>query len=140
VDAEGGELNAPLVLRLCPGDELRAAIEAAVGAAKCEAAFVVAGIGSLASTRLRLAGADEPMTIEGDVEILTLSGSASPQASHLHASVSDARGRVWGGHVAPGCVVRTTAEVAIALLPALAFTRERDEFTGYDELVVRAAT
>ena len=140
MDAEGSELNAPLVLRLHPGDDLRAAIEAAVAAAGCEAAFVVAGIGSLAQTRLRLAGADDAMTIAGDVEILTLAGSASPRASHLHASVSDASGRVWGGHVSPGCMVRTTAELVIALLPALAFTRERDEVTGYDELVVRAAT
>lgn len=46
--------------------------------------------------------------------------------------------QVLGGHVAPGCLVRTTAEVLLALLPAWQFARESDAATGYDELVVRA--
>jgi hypothetical protein len=45
---------------------------------------------------------------------------------------------VFGGHVAPGCRVRTTAEVLLALLPEWAFTREPDTATGYAELVVKA--
>jgi hypothetical protein len=40
--------------------------------------------------------------------------------------------------VAPGCIVRTTAEVLLALLPEWEFAREPDALTGYDELVVRA--
>ena len=58
---------------------------------------------------------------------------------HLHAAVADADGRVTGGHVAAGCVVRTTAEVLVVLLPAWHFERAPDATTGYDELVVRAA-
>ncbi len=127
----------PLPLRLRPGDDLRAALEAAVQDAGCEAAFVLSGIGSLERTRLRLAGADSPETIDGDVEILTLSGSVAANGTHLHASVSDARGRVWGGHVVPGCRVRTTAEVLVALLPAWRLARQPDAVTGYDELVAR---
>ena len=45
-----------------------------------------------------------------------------------------------GGHVAPGCIVRTTAEVLLALLPDWAFAREPDALTGYDELVVRGVS
>jgi predicted DNA-binding protein with PD1-like motif len=126
-----------LPLRLNPGDDLRAAIEAAVAAQGCRAAFVLAGIGSLAATRLRFAGAEQAGTIEGDVEILSLSGSVSSQGAHLHISVSDAAGRVLGGHVAPGCTVRTTAELLLALLPEWDFTREPDARTGYSELVLR---
>lgn len=44
-----------------------------------------------------------------------------------------------GGHVAAGCIVRTTAEVLLALLPEWDFAREPDAATGHDELVVRAA-
>ena len=124
-------------LRLNPGDDLRAAIEAAVAAQGCRAAFVLAGIGSLTATRLRLAGAEQASAIDGDVEILSLSGSVSSQGAHLHISVSDAAGRVLGGHVAPGCTVRTTAELLLALLPEWDFTRERDARTGYPELVLR---
>jgi predicted DNA-binding protein with PD1-like motif len=51
-------------------------------------------------------------------------------------SVADADGRVSGGHVGPGCMVRTTAEVLVALLPAHRFSREHDPATGYQELRV----
>ncbi|MDO9314096.1 MAG: DNA-binding protein [Burkholderiaceae bacterium] len=126
-----------LPIRLLPGQDLRRALEEAVAARGCRAAFVLSGIGSLAPAVLRLAGASEVSTIDGDVEILTLSGSIAPHASHLHASVSDAGGVVVGGHVAQGCTVRTTAEVLLALLPDWTFSREPDATTGYDELVVR---
>ena len=39
----------------------------------------------------------------------------------------------------PGCIVRTTAEVVIALLPAWDFGREVDATTGFKELVVLRA-
>lgn len=128
-----------LPVRLRPGQDLRRALEAAVAERGCGAAFVLSGVGSLAPTLLRLAGASAPTAIDGDVELLTLSGSLAPQGSHLHASVSDARGTVIGGHVAYGCTVRTTAEVLLTLLPGWHFTREPDAATGFDELVVRRA-
>ncbi|HEY9022710.1 MAG TPA: PPC domain-containing DNA-binding protein, partial [Burkholderiaceae bacterium] len=74
---------------------------------------------------------------EGDLEILTLSGTLGAGGAHLHMSLSDADGRVLGGHVAPGCIVRTTAEVLLALLDDVRFTREPDAATGYAELHVR---
>ena len=126
-----------LPLRLGPGDDLRAALEAAVAAQGCGAAFVLAGIGSLSATCIRLAGAEHATTLDGDVEILTLSGSIAANGSHLHVSVADASGRVLGGHVAPGCIVRTTAELLVALLPDWQFAREPDAATGYAELVLR---
>jgi predicted DNA-binding protein with PD1-like motif len=80
------------------------------------------------------------------MEILSLSGtvavnvadSGAHSSPHLHMALSTATGEVFGGHVAPGCIVRTTAEVLLALLPEWAFSREPDAATGYDELVVRA--
>jgi len=124
-------------LRLNPGDDLRRALDAALAAEGCAAAFVLSGIGSLRAARLRFAGVEAPEHIEGDLEILTLAGTLSPDGSHLHMSVADAAGRVRGGHVAPGCIVRTTAEVLIAWLPAWRFAREPDAATGYAELTVR---
>lgn len=52
-------------------------------------------------------------------------------------SVAGADGRVSGGHVAPGCIVRTTAELLVALLPGHAFARQLDDTTGYPELAIR---
>ena len=123
-----------LPLRLQPGDDLRRAPEAAVVARDAEAAFVVSGIGSLNPALVRLAGAAEPTRIGGELELLTLSGSVAVNGSHLHLSVSDASGRVTGGHAAYGCTVRTTAEVLLVLLPDWRFSREPDAATGYAEL------
>ncbi|MDL9997635.1 DNA-binding protein [Variovorax sp. J22P240] len=126
-------------LRLNPGDDLRRTLDAALALHGCAAAFVVAGIGSLSAARLRFAGVETPEALAGDLEILTLSGTLSPDGSHLHMSVADAQGQIFGGHVAPGCVVRTTAEVLVAWLPEWRLTREFDAATGYAELTIRKA-
>lgn len=130
----------PWPVRLSPGQDLRAALVAAVAEAGVQAAFVLQGIGSLDGAQLRYAGLPQPTALTGDLEILTLAGSVAPDGAHLHMSVSDARGMVLGGHVAAGCIVRTTAEVLLALLPGHAFRREHDPLTGYAELTVRPAT
>jgi uncharacterized protein len=118
-------------LRLNPGDDLRGALEAPAATG-----FVVAGIGSLSQAQLRFAGEAAPTSLAGPLEILTLSGSLTPAGAHLHASVADASGRVWGGHVCAGCTVRTTAELLIAPLPAGSLGRAFDAATGYAELVI----
>lgn len=127
-----------LPLRLTPGQDLRRALEAAVAAAGCSAAFVIAGIGSLGEVVIRWAGRDgaEP-PLRGSFEIVALSGTVAGNGSHLHAALSDADGRVLGGHLGHGCTVRTTAEVLVALLPDWDFRREPDAATGFEELVIR---
>lgn len=128
-------------IRLTPGQDLRTALQAAVHSQNCRAAFVLSGIGSLSTAGLRLAGADQPVRLTGDMEILSLSGTVAfdgvQSSSHLHMALSTSTGQVLGGHVAAGCIVRTTAEVLLALLPEWEFAREPDAVTGYDELVVR---
>ena len=121
-----------LVLRLVPGQDLRAALEAAA-----DSAFVLAGIGSLSHTALRLAGAEVLLQEDGDFELLSLSGSIAANGAHLHASLARADGSVIGGHVAPGCIVRTTAELLLALLPEWQLRREPDPRTGFPELRAR---
>ncbi|MFX1738114.1 DNA-binding protein [Paraburkholderia sp. A1RI_3L] len=126
-------------LRLVPGDDVRVALQHALRDAGLQAAFVVQGMGSLSVAQLRYAGAQDATALHGDLEILTLAGSLSPDGPHLHISVANARGEVFGGHVAPGCIVRTTAEILVALLPEHYFSREIDPRTGFAELVVRHA-
>ena len=87
--------------------------------------------------QIRFAGAPACTELRGDLEILSLGGSLSPDGPHLHIAVSDASGRVTGGHMGPGCVVRTTAEVMVLLLPGHRFSREHDPATGFKELFVR---
>lgn len=131
----------PFPVRLTPGQDLRASLEAAVLAQNCRAAFVLSGIGSLSTAGIRLAGAAQPTRLTENMEILTLSGTVAAggdkTGSHMHMAISTANGQVLGGHVAPGCIVLTTAEVLLALLSDWQFTREPDSLTGYDELVIR---
>ncbi len=132
----------PLPIRPNPGQDLRPALEAAVQSQDCRAAFVLSGIGSLSAAGLRVAGAEQPERLTGDMEVLSLSGTVAfdgvKSSSHLHMALSTATGQVLGGRVAAGCIVRTTAEVLLALLPEWEFSREADAVTGFDELVVRA--
>ena len=126
-----------LALRLTAQQDLRASLESALASHACDAAFVLQGIGSLSTAHIRFAGMPDATVFQGSLEILTLAGSLSPDGGHLHISVADAQGRVFGGHVAYGCLVRTTAEVLVALLPEYRFSREPDAQSGYRELAIR---
>lgn len=123
-----------LPLRLSPGADLRSTLTAALAGTGAPAGFVLQAIGSLSVVRLRLAGRDALTGLEGDYEILTLAGSLSQDGPHLHMSVADRAGAVLGGHVGPGCIVRTTVEALVAVLPDHLFTRVHDASTGYPEL------
>lgn len=125
-----------LALRLLPGEDLRAALEAAFAAAPERAGFVCAAVGSLTRATLRLAGAEGASLVEGPLEIVALSGTLAPEGPHLHLAVADARGRVSGGHLLAGSPVRTTCELVIGLTDAVRFTRRSDTRTGYAELFI----
>lgn len=129
------------VLRLAPGDDLRASLEFAFAELArhhgIQAACIVSAVGSLSRAVLRYADKSAGSDINAPLELLMLSGTLSPDGAHLHASVSDEHGEVKGGHLMPGCIVRTTAEVVIALLPGWQFRRELDQATGFNELTVR---
>jgi predicted DNA-binding protein with PD1-like motif len=124
-------------IRLSPGVDLRRALEDTAVKQSAESAFVVAGIGSLCGASLRYAGEAMESKMTGPLEILSISGTLSSSDAHLHMSVSDASGRVYGGHVGYGSTVRTTAEVLLAQLGDWSLTREHDPATGFNELVVR---
>jgi len=121
-------------LRLQPGDDLRGAQEAWMGEQQAQAGCVISAVGSLSVAQLRLAGASETTTIYGGLEIISLSGTLSPDGAHLHIAIADSSGAVIGGHLCAGSVVRTTAELVIGLLPEWRFQRELDPATGYAEL------
>lgn len=121
-------------LRLQPGDDLRQALEAWMGEQQEQAACLISAVGSLSVAQLRFAGAAEATVIHGELEILSLSGTLSPDGAHLHIAVSGSSGAVIGGHLCAGSLVRTTAELVIGLLPDWRFNRELDPATGYPEL------
>jgi len=124
-------------VRLRPGQDLRRELLAVAERERIQAGWVLTAVGSLSRATLRLAGAASHATLEGALEIVALAGTLSQGGSHLHLAVADDRGTTVGGHLAEGCVVRTTAEVVVGADDRLRFDREPDPETGYDELVVR---
>jgi uncharacterized protein len=126
-------------LRLAPGDDLRAHLEALTRARGLRAGCVLAAVGSLDKACIRLADEPAPTEFDGPFEIVSLSGTLSPDGPHLHVSLADANGIVIGGHLGVGSIVRTTAEIVIGELQGLAFAREPDARTGYRELAIRPA-
>ncbi len=125
-------------LRLQPGNDLRKTLEAWMGEQQEQAGCVISAVGSLSVAQLRLAGAAEATAIQGELEILSLSGTLSPDGAHLHIAVADSSGAVIGGHLCAGSLVRTTAELVISLLPEWRFNRELDPAPGYAELQIKA--
>jgi glutaredoxin len=56
--------------------------------------------------------------LQGDLEIITLQGTVSPQGVHLHLSLSDGDCQVWGGHLEHGTLVLKGADLLVGFLVA----------------------
>lgn len=78
----------------------------------------------------------EASTLSGDLEILSLAGTLSPDGAHLHIALANDTGVVTGGHLCAGSLVRTTAEQMLGLLPGWVFQRAADHATGCAELQI----
>ena len=63
-------------------------------------------------------------------------GTLSLDGCHIHISVSDESLQTYGGHLMPGCLVNTTAEIVILELGSYTFKRVEDDETGYKELMI----
>lgn len=122
--------------RLTPGQDLYNSIEMFVQERKIEAGCVLSGVGSLTHVTLRFANQEVHNEDTGHFEIVSITGTVSTHGSHLHVSVSDGQGRTFGGHLVPGCLIYTTAEIVILAFDDVVYKREFAEDSGYDELVV----
>lgn len=125
-------------IRLTPGFDVKAELDRLVREEGWKAACVVSAVGSLTVVPVRFANAEEPEWLRGHFEIVSLSGTLSPDGSHLHISVADGAGKMTGGHLMAGSEVYTTAEIVIGVLEEWEFSRELDERTGYEELAVQS--
>jgi predicted DNA-binding protein with PD1-like motif len=123
-------------LRLHPDEDLRDRLQALTQAHGWEAAAIVTAVGSLRQAHLRFAGQPDGTVLDGPFEILSLVGTLSRHGLHLHISLGDAHGQVWGGHLLSGCPIYTTAEIVLTTLPGLVFARSPDPVTGYRELAI----
>ena len=126
--------------RLHRGQDLYEAVETYVNDHHIAAGAVVSGVGCVSRWRLRDATGVRVRSGEEDVEIVSLMGTVSEHGCHLHASFSREDLTTFGGHLLPGCIVNTTAEIVLAEITDCVFTRAPDSETGYDELVIAPAS
>ena len=123
--------------RLRSGQDLKKELDAFVQQNHVAAGTMVTCVGSLTDVTLRLANQDGPSVWQGHFEIVSLVGTLSTNGSHLHLSVSDSTGQTIGGHLLEGCLIYTTAEIVVGVMPDVIYTREPDPAFGYRELVIR---
>ena len=123
-------------IRLHPGQDLRREMERFAKQHQLQAGFVGTCVGSLDHTTLRLANQEDATTFPGHMEIVSLVGTLSPDGVHLHLSVADKTGTMFGGHLVEGCRIYTTAEIVIGEVRDLQFRRVIDPQTTYHELTV----
>lgn len=124
-------------LRLKPGADLKGEIEAYVKRENIEAGWISTCVGSLTVLQVRYANQPWADTLEGHLEIVSLTGTIGVNGSHLHISVSDSTGKTIGGHLMDGSKVYTTAEIVMGESLRHRFTREEDGSTPWKELQIR---
>ena len=123
-------------LRLHPGQDPVAALDAFAEERRLEAAYVITCVGSLTRAVLRFANQEEASVLEGHFEIVSLTGVFSIHGSHYHIAIADGEGRTYGAHLLEGSQVYTTAEIVVGSLEEVRFLRTYDSGTGYDELEI----
>lgn len=123
-------------LRLSPGTDVKEHLQAFTQAQGISAGCIVTAVGSLRQASLRFAGQEITNVFKGQFEIASLTGTLCPDGLHLHIAISDPQGHTLGGHVMPGCLVYTTAEIMVGVLSGIQFQRVHDPETGYRELKV----
>lgn len=102
-------------IHLEPGSDLRVSLEQ-LAADQGASGFVLGVVGNLSRAAFQCPGRTGPSVLEGDLEIITLQGTLAPHGVHLHLSLSDGDCQVWGGHLEPGTVIRSGADLLVGLL------------------------
>ena len=136
-------------LRLEPGEDIKLSLLDFVKSHKLSACSIVTTVGSTDQVRIRLASAssnnlNQLYIKEDNFEIVSLVGTMEYNKTtglsygHMHISIADAEGKVFGGHLMEGCRVRTTAEITLMHLPSLQYNRIYDSRSGFNELSISA--
>lgn len=125
-----------IALRLTPQQDLKAELDAYMPQQNLEAACILTCVGSLTQAILRHANQLAATVYSGHFEIVSLTGLMSRHGSHYHLAIADSRGQTIGGHLLEGCLIYTTAEIVIGVMPQLSFRRELDAETGFQELAI----
>lgn len=125
------------VFRLKPHEDLKKSIQEFAHINHIRAGAIVTCVGSLEQYTLRFANQQNATAAIGHFEILSLTGTLSDSAIHVHLSVADSTGKTIGGHLLDGNLIYTTAEIVLIEMTDLEFHREIDSTHGYPELIIK---
>lgn len=128
------------VFRLHKGDDLLKSIAGYCEEHSIEAGFVSCCVGCVDQAEIRSADGRTVHTLQERLEIVSLTGTVSRSRCHLHIALAREDLSVIGGHLCAGCLVNTTAEVALGQLDDLRFSKVFDPSTGYNELLIENCT
>jgi predicted DNA-binding protein with PD1-like motif/glutaredoxin len=102
-------------LHLDAGADLRRSLEA-LARQHQGSGFVLGVVGNLTQAAFQCPGQAEPTLLSGDLEIITLQGTLDTAGVHLHLSLSDGACQVWGGHLEPGTLVKSGADLLVGFV------------------------
>lgn len=102
-------------LHLEPGADVRLSLEQ-MARQQQATGFVLSVVGNLSQAAFQCPGRQQPTVLRGELEIITLQGTLSPEGVHLHLSFSDPDCQVWGGHLEPGTLIMKGADLLVGLL------------------------
>lgn len=122
-------------VRLHRGDDLLLSIKALCREKKIAAGVVLSAVGCISEGRVRDASGVTIREIKDHCEIVSLNGTVSEARCHLHIALSKEDLSTVGGHLCYGCIINTTCELVIGVLPGICYGVEQDAQTGYDELI-----
>jgi uncharacterized protein len=124
-----------IVSRMIPGDDLKQGLEALIDLNGFRSGIIVCMVGSLDNAILRMSNGNIKC-FKGLFEIVSGEGTISTNGIHVHIAISNSEGIVYGGHLLDGCIIHTTAEIAI-IKTEMCFKRVYDPATGYKELDIK---
>lgn len=136
IEAKTGRI---IVEKLSSGRDLLEEIERVVKSAEVSGGFI-AVIGTLSKAAFGYYEEKGYKRIEINelLEILSCIGNISEAEGekmiHAHITVSNSKGKAYGGHVLPGCIIGPTAELIIIEGENLILKRKLDEKTGLKTL------
>ncbi len=130
--ARPADLRRLLVVRLDPGEDILASLQAAVGAQDLRNGLILNGVGSISCYHVHVVATtglpprNTFMRGEGAYDILSLTGAVMDGRVHAHITFGNTE-MALGGHMEEGCRVLTLGLAVLAETPGL-------EMGGWDEL------
>ena len=130
MEAASLTVNKVHILRVDPGEDVLASVNAFLARSGLRQAVVLGGYGTLAASRLhwvmhnRLPPEDTFGRAEGGIEILSMNGLVVEGRPHIHVTLSTPAG-AYGGHLEEGCITYVLCEIFFAEVEGVELSRKR---------------